>query len=159
MEINVLTEEGLEVDTSSDWMQEIVSRTLFTENLPPNIEISLVIAGQERIRELNKEYRGIDSPTDVLSFSMSEHKDEEQTAFVGPPDGLVHLGEVIISYPQALIQAQERGHSIKKEMAILIIHGVLHILGFDHEKPQLEPAMTARERAILADLESSKEIE
>jgi probable rRNA maturation factor len=158
MEINVLTEEGLEVETSSDWMQEIVSKTLSTENLPPNIEISLVITGQERIRELNKEYRDIDSPTDVLSFSMSEHKDEEQTAFIGPPDGLVHLGEVIVSYPQAQIQARERGHSLNKEMAILIIHGVLHILGFDHEKPEMEPSMTAREQEILSDLESRKEI-
>jgi probable rRNA maturation factor len=159
MEINVLTEEGLEVETSSDWMQGIVSTTLSTEDLPPNIEISLVITGQERIQELNKEYRGIDSPTDVLSFSMSEQKEEEPTAFIGPPDGLVHLGEVIISYPQAQIQAKERGHSLNREMATLIIHGVLHILGFDHEKPEMEPRMTAREKEILSDLDSRKEIE
>jgi probable rRNA maturation factor len=158
MEISVLTEEGIEVEPSSDWMQSIVSRTLATENLPPNIEISLVITGQERIQELNREYRGIDAPTDVLSFSMSEQKEEEQTAFIGPPDGLVHLGEVVISYPQALIQAGEAGHSIRKEMAVLIIHGVLHILGFDHEVAAKQPAMIAREQEILSALENEKEI-
>jgi probable rRNA maturation factor len=159
MEINILTEEGIEVEPSAEWMQGIVSKTLTTEVVPPNIEISLVITGQERIRELNREYRGMDAPTDVLAFSMAEHKEEEQTAFIGPPDGLVHMGEVIISYPQAVIQAEERGHSIKKELAILIVHGVLHILGFDHQKSQMEPAMIAREQEILEDLKNEKEIE
>ena len=89
---------------------------------------------------------------------MSEQKPEEEpAAFIGPPDGLMHLGEVIISYPQAVIQAQEHGHSIKREMAILIVHGVLHILGYDHEKPRMEPAMKAKEKEILAALK--KEIE
>ena len=120
---------------------------------PPNVEISLVIVGQERIHELNREYRKKDKPTDVLSFAMSEQKDEEEeTGFLTPPDGLVHLGEVIISYPQAVIQAGEHGHSIQKEMAILIVHGVLHILGYDHEKPDMEPAMQAKEKAILAEI-------
>jgi probable rRNA maturation factor len=158
MEINILIEAGIEVKPEAEWLQKIVEKTLLAENVPPDREISLVIAGQERIRELNREYRGQDRPTDVLSFSLSEQKaEEEPTAFIGPPDGLLHLGEVIISYPQAVIQARERGHSIQKEMAILIVHGVLHILGYDHEKPEMEPAMAAKEKEVLSDLE--KEIE
>ena len=154
MEINILIEEGIEVEPESEWLQGIVESTLVKENAPPNIEISLVVTGQERIQELNREYRGLDRPTDVLSFSMSEQKDEaEPDAFIGPPDDLLHLGEVIISYPQAVIQAKEHGHSIRKELAVLIVHGVLHILGFDHEKPDMEPAMAAKEKKILADLE------
>jgi probable rRNA maturation factor len=153
MEINVLIEEGMEVQPEADWLQGIVEKTLSAENVPPNAEISLVITGQERIQELNRQYRGLDRPTDVLSFAMSEEKEDKPEAFIGPPDGMLHLGEVIISYPQAVIQANERGHSIKKEMAILIVHGVLHILGYDHEKPEMEPAMTAKEKEVLTDLE------
>ncbi len=151
MEINVLIEEGLEVEPGADWLQGIMEKTLLAENTHTAIEISLVITGQEQIQTLNRDYRGKDQPTDVLSFAMQENKEgEEPEAFIDPPDGLVHLGEVIISYPQASIQAAERGHSIKKELAALIIHGVLHILGYDHEKDELEPAMKAREKAILA---------
>ena len=157
MEINVLIEEGIETQPDAEWMQGIVEKTLAAEDVPPDIEISLVITGQERIQQLNRDYRGKDRPTDVLSFSMSEQNEQEPSTFIGPPDGLAHLGEVIISYPQALIQAEENAHSIKKEMAILIIHGVLHILGYDHEKPEMKPAMLKRETEIMASLE--KEVE
>jgi probable rRNA maturation factor len=154
MEINVLIEDGIEVEPEGDWLQKVVEVALQAENVPAIVEISLVITGQERIQELNREYRHLDRPTDVLSFSMQENREEEPTAFIGPPDGLLHLGEVIISYPQAALQAQERGHSIRKEMMILIVHGVLHILGYDHEQPAEEPAMTAREKEILTKIES-----
>jgi len=156
MEINVLIEEDLDINLDADWLQKIVEMPLKAENIPETIELSLVITGQERIQELNRDYRGKDSPTDVLSFAMNEQKEEaeeEPVAFIGPPDGLLHLGEVIISYPQALIQAQESGHSLHKELAALIVHGVLHILGYDHEKPEMEPAMKAREKAILGEIE------
>jgi probable rRNA maturation factor len=149
METNILIEEGLAVDLDTGWLQSILEKVLVAENAPSNSEISLVITGQERIRELNREYRAKDKPTDVLSFSMAEQKiEEEPTGFIVPPDGLIHLGEVIISFPQAVIQASERRHSIKKEIAALTIHGVLHILGYDHEKPEMEPAMRAREIEI-----------
>lgn len=162
MEINVLVEEGIETGPSDAWMQNIIEKTLLEENAPSNSEISLIITGQERIQELNRQYRGKDKPTDVLSFSMAEVEEEneneeegedEKTAFISPPDDMIHLGEVIISYPQAVIQSQERSHSIRREMAILIVHGVLHILGYDHEVPKMEPAMTAREKAILSAME------
>jgi probable rRNA maturation factor len=154
MEINVLVEEGIEMELDSGWMQNVIEAVLMADNAPPNVEISLLITSQERIQELNRDYRGKDQPTDVLSFSMSEQKGgDEPVAFIGPPDGLIHLGEVIIAYPQALIQAAESGHSIKKELATLIIHGVLHIQGYDHEKPEMEPAMKAKESQLLSALE------
>ena len=134
--------------------KESLEKTLLAENVPTTIEISLMITGQEQIQALNRDYRGKDQPTDVLSFALQENKESEDAqAFIGPPDGLLHLGEIIISYPQAEVQASERGHSVKKELAELIIHGILHILGYDHEKVELEPAMAAREKAILALLE------
>jgi probable rRNA maturation factor len=151
MEINVLIEEGLEVDLDTEWLQRILEKPLLSEDVPSNTEISLVFTSQERIHELNRDYRGKDKPTDVLSFSMIEQQDEEDpTDFIAPPDGLIHLGEVIISYPQAVTQAREHNHPLKNEIATLIVHGVLHILGYDHEKPQMEPAMRAKEKEILA---------
>ncbi len=150
MEINLLIEEGLIIEPDADWLQSIVEKTLLAEAVPPNAEISLVVTGQERIQELNREYRGLDKPTDVLSFSLRESSHEEEpTPFLGPPDGQIHLGEIIISYPQAEIQAKEQGHSIKKEMAILAVHGVLHILGYDHEQSGMASVMQAREKEIL----------
>lgn len=158
MEINVLIEDGIEVEAGAEWLQGIMGKTLLAEKVPTVIEISLVITGQEQIQALNRDYRGKDQPTDVLSFAMQENREgEEPEAFISPPDGLLHLGEVIISYPQASIQAAEQGHSVKKELAELIIHGVLHILGYDHEKAELEPAMRAREKAILAIVEGDLE--
>jgi len=148
-----LIEEGIEPSVDIEWLQQIVEKTLLAENIPPNAEVSLVIVGQERIQELNREYRGKDRPTDVLSFSLIEQKENETEDFINPPDGLIHLGEVIISYPQAVLQADEHQHSIKKEMEILMIHGILHLLGYDHEQPEKAPAMIAREKEILNTLE------
>jgi len=73
--------------------------------------------------------------------------------FITPPDGVLHLGEVIIAYPQAVIQAEEHHHPVKREIAILIIHGVLHLLGYDHEEPEAERQMRAREAEILSGIE------
>jgi probable rRNA maturation factor len=157
LEINVLIEEGLEPAPDAEWLQRIAEATLNAENAPAAVEISLVITGQERMQELNREYRGLDRPTDVLSFALSEDKaGEEPETFIGPPDGFLHLGEVIISYPQAETQAREQGHSVNREMAILVVHGVLHILGYDHERPEDETVMQAREQEVLAGL--AKEI-
>jgi probable rRNA maturation factor len=156
MEINVLTEEGIEVEGDTAWMQGVIEKVLTAENMPPHVEISLVLTGQERIQELNRQYRGLDKPTDVLSFSMTEEEGkegEEPSAFIGPPDGLLHLGEVIISYPQAVKQAAEHDHSVNKELAVLTIHGVLHILGYDHEKEEMEPEMQAKEKELLSGIE------
>ena len=70
--------------------------------------------------------------------------------FILPPDGVRHLGEVIISCPQAASQASERHHSLEREIAILTVHGVLHLLGYEHDKPELEQAMRAKEAEILS---------
>jgi probable rRNA maturation factor len=154
MEINILIEEEIEVEAGADWLQAVMEKTLRSENTPDTIEISLVITGQEQIRALNRDYRGKDQATDVLSFALQETKQgEESTVFIGPPDGLLHLGEIIISYPQAVIQAAEHSHPVKKEMAALIIHGTLHVLGYDHEKPEMELAMTARESELMKTME------
>ena len=74
-------------------------------------------------------------------------------SFVVPPDDVLHLGEVIISYPQAVTQAEEHQHSVKREIAILLIHGLLHLLGYEHDKTVLKHKMAARETEILSHIE------
>jgi len=155
MEISVLVDEELEGCLEVGWLQSVVGQVLIAQGAGPAVELSLVITSQEQVRELNRSYRGKDEPTDVLAFSMlpAEEKTEADfPSFVSPPDGVLHLGEVIISYPQAVIQAEEHKHSVEKEITILIIHGVLHLLGYDHDKPELERDMRARESEILSSI-------
>jgi probable rRNA maturation factor len=150
VEINVLIEEEFEDCLEAGWLKGLAKQVLTLQEASAETELGLVIAGQERVRALNKNYRGKDVPTDVLTFSTLPDAGEP---FILPPDGRLHLGEVIISYPQAVIQAGEEGHSVEKEMATLITHGVLHLLGFDDETPELREQMRAREQEILSRLE------
>jgi len=150
MEINVLIDEGFEGYLEVSWLQSVAEQALVAQDADSRVELGLVIANQE---QLNRSYLGKDEPTDVLAFSAREEIDAELPPFVQPPDGVLHLGEVIISYPQAVIQAKEHRHSVKREIAILIIHGVLHLLGYEHDKPELERQMKTREQEILSCIE------
>ena len=152
MEINVLIDEGLEGCLDVGWLESIAEQALIAQNAGSNVELGLVITSQERVLQLNRSYLGKDEPTDVLAFSMLPAAEEigaDFPPFVTPPDGVVHLGEVIVSYPQAVIQAEEQHHSIRKEIATLIIHGVLHLLGYKDDNPELKRQMSARETEIL----------
>jgi len=152
MEINVIIDGKFAGCPDTGWFQNIVAKVLDVQNVGPNTELGLLVTGQKKVRELNRTYRGEDRPTDVLAFYMTtagEQPESEPAQFVSPPDGMRHLGEVVISYPQAVIQARERRHSINKELTILIIHGVLHLLGYDHEKPEQKQEMATREQTIL----------
>jgi len=156
MEIDVLIDEDLRGCLEESWLQGIAEQVLIAQGVSSSAELGLVIASQERVQQLNQSYLGRDEPTDVLAFSMLPAEGEigaDFPPFVIPPDGMLHLGEVIISYPQAIIQAREHQHSIKREIAILIIHGVLHLLGYEHDKPELERQMSAREAEILSYIE------
>ena len=158
MEINVLIDEGFEGYLEVSWLQSVAEQALVAQDADSRVELGLVITNQERVRQLNQSYLGIDEPTDVLAFSMLPEplavgESEVSSSFVQPPDGVLHLGEVIISYPQAVTQAEEHRHSVKREIAILIIHGVLHLLGYEHDKPELERQMKTREQEILSCIE------
>ena len=155
MEINVLIDEDLEGCLEVSWLQNVAEQVLIAQKTGSDVEFSLVITSQERMQQLNRDYLGEDEPTDVLAFGMLPEKQGKEEpemdipSFVAPPDGILHLGEVIISYPQAVMQADEHQHSVKKEIAILAIHGVLHLLGYDHGEPEAERRMRAKEKAIL----------
>jgi probable rRNA maturation factor len=155
MEINVLIQGGFKKNLKVGWLRSIAKQVLTAQGISPSAELGLVIAGQEKVRQLNRNYRGRDEPTDVLAFSAREEGGTDSPPFVQPPDGILHLGEVIISYPQAVIQAEERHHSVEREIAILVIHGMLHLLGYEHNRPELERQMRAREKEILSHVEGS----
>lgn len=160
MEINVIIDGDFEGCPEARWLRGVTEQVLMAQSVSSNAELGLMITTQERVQELNRRYRGEDKPTDVLAFYMTpaaEETEMESPSFVAPPDGLLHLGEVIVSYPQAVIQAREHRHSVRKELAILIIHGVLHLLGYDHDKPEPERQMRAREAEILSQITVDKE--
>jgi probable rRNA maturation factor len=157
MEINISIDQGFHGCPTPGWLEAVAKKVLEAQGAGAEAEMSLLIATSERIKELNREYLGEDEPTDVLAFSAREEKETDQSPFIHPPDGLLHLGEVIIAYPQAVIQADEHRHSVKKELAILLIHGLLHLLGYDHDEPDSERRMGAREAELLSYVEGGLE--
>jgi probable rRNA maturation factor len=146
--IQISIEEEFRGVVNGSWVKKIVRHVLKAEGVAPPYEVSLVFTDSETVRKLNRDYRGVDEPTDVLAFYMLPQKGAD-SSFVLPPDGVTRLGEVIISYPQAVEQAKEQGHSPERELALLIIHGMLHLLGYDHEEPVEEAEMRTREKELL----------
>jgi probable rRNA maturation factor len=114
--------------------------------------LSVVITDDTEIQALNRQFRGTDAPTDVLSFGQeppeSDHK-QAGVPFVASPEEPSYLGDVILSYPRAVEQAVEHGISTEQELRLLIVHGVLHLLGYDHATPEQEAEMWARQDACL----------
>jgi probable rRNA maturation factor len=112
----------------------------------PSCQLSVLLTGDDQLRELNRLYAGDDHATDVLSFSLREGE-----AFISP-DQTDRLGEVIVSYDTAARQAEAAGHHAEDEIAHLLVHGVLHLLGYDHAEPDDETKMRAHERRVLSEL-------
>ena len=147
-EIEVCVDEEFQTSVNEGWARKIAQHVLRAEGISPPIEMSMVFTDSETVRRLNRDYRGVDAPTDVIAFYMLPQQ-ETETSFIPPPDETTHLGEIIISCPQAIEQAREQGHSTKQELALLIIHGILHLLGYDHEKAEDAAKMRPREKELL----------
>ena len=135
---------------SAAWLRSVARRVLAAEGPDEAVEASVVVTDDATVRDLNRRYRDQDEPTDVLSFGLGDSADG---SFVLPPDERSHLGEVVISYPTAVRQAEEEGHSVEAELAHLLVHGILHLLGYDHQNAEDERTMRDREAEILADVE------
>ena len=121
-------------------------------------EVDLTFVDDEGIHELNREYRGIDRPTDVLSFAMNDitndeleiiYELEEGEELESVPDV---LGDIIISVPRAKLQSEEYGHSLERELGFLFVHGFLHLLGYDHQDEASEAEMMGKQEAVLAEV-------
>jgi len=145
---------------SRSWLRKVVLHALDRALPGEDCQIGLVIADDETLKRLNREYRGLDEVTDVLSFSTFYQghwegegdpppQPDDDVPFVLPPHSPKHLGEIIISYPQAVRQAAPGPSGLEKELALLVVHGVLHLLGLDHVEPSDEAHMQEKEREIL----------
>ena len=129
-------------------VRRAVETTLDYEQYENPIEVSVTFTDNEGIRELNRKFRNIDRPTDVLSFPLFDYTGESEE----PPvdEFVVMLGDIVISLEQAKKQAEEFGHSFEREAAFLTVHSMLHLLGYDHEAGGDEEAdMRRRQREIL----------
>jgi len=129
-------------------LREAAQKTLAHESALSRAEITLVITGDDEIRDLNRQYRGVDAPTDVLSFAEAK----ADARFVAAPDEAVYLGDVVISYPRAEAQAASAGHSVADELLLLVVHGVVHLLGHDHAGRAEKRKMWAAQEEILNEL-------
>ena len=107
----------------------------------PAADATIVLTDDTQLRELNLKFLGIDAPTDVLAFPSGE---------TDPDSGSLYLGDVIISYPRAQNQAASGGHAVIAELQLLVVHGLLHLLGYDHATPEQKKAMWAAQAEILA---------
>ena len=121
---------------------------LQAEGASPEAALSIVITDDDEIRSLNRQFRHVDAPTDVLAFA----DDPTEQAFVTAPDEPPYLGDVIVSYPRARVQSATQRHSVVAELRLLIVHGVLHLLGYDHGTPNEKAAMWRAQTAVLTQL-------
>lgn len=129
-------------------IEEVIARVLRYEGVLDPLDVAVWITNEDELHELNRTYRGVDHTTDVLSFGA----DDTDAPFVDIPGTIRHLGDLAISYPHVERQASQFGHSPAQELAWLVAHGTLHLLGYDHELAEEEQEMQAREVAALDEL-------
>lgn len=127
-------------------VRSVINKAAEVYGIETHTEVSVVLADDEYIHQLNRQYRGKDCPTDVLSFALNEG--EEPEILDGPEEIL--LGDIIISLETAARQAEEYGHSLERELAYLTVHGILHLLGYDHMTEDEKKEMRQEEEYILS---------
>lgn len=137
-------------------LQECVSCACRKEGLGDSYEVGITIMDDPGIWQLNRDYRGVDAPTDVLSFSLLEQLEEEPEIIENGGEENLVLGDIIISAEAVARQAEEFGHSVTRELCFLTVHGIFHLLGYDHNTPEREKIMEAKQKQILEDLNISR---
>lgn len=158
MTVNIENEYLCEI--SMDYKQiirEVIEGALEAVRCPYEVQVQVLLTDNERIREINREQRGIDRPTDVLSFPMIAFRrqeefelvEEQPEAYFDPDTGELNLGDIVVSMDKVYEQAQEFGHSPERELAFLIAHSMLHLSGYDHEEKEEQLQMEAKQEDIL----------
>jgi len=153
VEITV-TNRQAKVDWDSELSNLVVKalqKAAEIHDIPDRAEVSLVLVDDEEIRLFNKEYRGVDRPTDVLSFALDE-KGPDEPDYPTPSEMEALLGDIIISLETAQRQGEEFGHGLARETAYLAVHGMLHLLGYDHDGEDETKRMRAMEERVLAEI-------
>jgi probable rRNA maturation factor len=168
--VDVLIRPDLEGEIDSEDIARSATAALRRQAAAPQASLSVVVTDDAEIQTLNRQYRGMDAPTDVLSFGMHDDAPADASApqgaagvpFVVAPEQAIeveaYLGDVIISWPTVVLQAGEQGHSAAHELRLLVVHGVLHLLGHDHGTPQEQAHMWALQDEILAALEQADDV-
>ncbi|MBE6037438.1 MAG: rRNA maturation RNase YbeY [Clostridiales bacterium] len=151
----IFSEERLPQQALLDIMQRAAETAVKEEGLDPDVvSISVTFVGPEEIQELNRDYRGKDAVTDVLSFPQF---DDVEDAAEDLEDQELCLGDVVICTERALEQAADFGHSPERELVYLLVHSVFHLLGYDHEEPEEKKEMRAMEEKVMDLIGLSKE--
>ncbi|MCR4429851.1 MAG: rRNA maturation RNase YbeY [Tepidanaerobacteraceae bacterium] len=139
----ILIDAGLE-----RMLEDILKFAMAQEKAPQDAEVSVVLVDDEYISKLNRQYRAKDAPTDVLSFAMRESAPGGEIIQEGPEAEKL-LGDIVISVERAREQSEDYGHSFEREMGYLAVHGLLHLLGYDHEDEKNKKIMRRKEEEIL----------
>lgn len=169
MLVDIIDDQAYLASGQEKLLHEVIEAAAKYLNLPEGIELDLSIVSNEEIQVLNRDYRGLDKPTDVLSFALTEVSSEydvdfahldltdeaeetvdlEETEFEDKEAIPQHLGDIIISYPRAQEQAQDYGHSLDRELAFLAVHGFLHLNGYDHQTEEEAQEMFRIQEEVL----------
>jgi len=137
-------------------IQKVVKTVLELEKIQHDVNVYITLTNNEEIHQINKEYRDVDRPTDVLSFPMYEREEIEKLREEKKDEIEEILGDIIISIPKIKEQAKEYGHSYERELAYLTTHGMLHLLGYDHMIEEEKVVMREHEEAVLEKLKISR---
>lgn len=138
--INILVADEFKARISLSQIEETAQAVIENQKLEPPIALSVVVENDDTLQNLNRQFREIDSPTDVLSFAAGE---------TDPETGETYLGDIVLSFTKAEEQAKAAGHSLDCEMRLLITHGFLHLLGYDHHTPEEKNRMWSIQDEIL----------
>ena len=141
--IHVKTDPVLSEHISSADLKKAALKTLEQQSVPTPVDVTILLTSDSRLHALNRDYLGMDAPTDVLSFPSDE---------TDPENGKRYLGDVIISVPRAARQAEAAGHPLEAEVQLLVVHGVLHLLGHDHASAEEKALMWQAQGKILGSL-------
>jgi len=146
--IDVQVEEPYQSEVDPDILREAAATTLAHEGIDERVELVVVISGDETLHDLNRRHRGVDAATDVLAFPH-QTKSPPPLAFVDAPGLPRYLGDVVISLPRARAQGEEAKNTLQAELQLLVVHGVLHLLGYDDQTGHERARMWRAQKAIL----------
>ena len=155
LSIDFIDETNFVVEKETELIEQLLQFAAKEEQISEECELSVTFVNDEAIREINKQYRGKDRATDVISFALEE-MGEDEIEIIGADMPRV-LGDIIISVDTAKAQAEEYGHSTNRELGFLALHGFLHLLGYDHMTEEDEKIMFSKQRDILEKYGLSRE--
>lgn len=150
METIIYDETDKITEDMADWIENLLNVAAKKLSVENNAEVSITVVSNEKIREINREYRDKDKVTDVISFAIEDDEDDLLKEF--DMEGITiprDLGDIFISYDKAVEQAEEYGHSVERELGFLMVHGFLHLNGYDHMTDEDEKRMFALQEEIL----------